>query len=70
MEWLWIGLGILYIVLLFTLGWACLKKGHGFLFALGLLFPLLWLIGALSRPTAAVTAPGLPPGQGATWPNG
>lgn len=41
------GLGILYVVLLITLGIISLRKGHWVMFILGLFLPLFWLIGAL-----------------------
>jgi len=42
-----IGLGILYIILLVTLGVISLRKGHWVMFIIGLFVPLFWLIGAL-----------------------
>ena len=41
------GLGILYVVLLLTLGVLTLRKGHWVMFIIGIFIPLLWLIGAL-----------------------
>ena len=55
---LWIGLGILYLLVLFTLGITCLRKGHWLMFIFGFVFPLFWLIGALIAPTEAVSRPG------------
>ncbi len=49
----WVGLGILYLVLLGTLGVMSLRKGHWVWFILGLFIPVCWLIGALSPPTKA-----------------
>jgi hypothetical protein len=46
MEFL-IGGGILYLILLVTLGIMSLRKGHWVMFILGFLLPLFWLIGAL-----------------------
>ena len=55
--WLWILLGVLYLTALFVLGLATLRKGHTALFWFGILFPFLWIVGALMRPTpAAATA--------------
>jgi hypothetical protein len=51
MAFLWILLGIIYVVVLITLGLSTLRKGHYFLFFVGIIFPLLWLIGALIAPT-------------------
>jgi hypothetical protein len=42
-----IGGGILYLVLLVTLGIVSIRKGHWVMFLIGLIFPLFWLIGAL-----------------------
>jgi hypothetical protein len=43
-------LGILYVVLLITLGIISLRKGHWIMFILGIFVPLFWLIGALLPP--------------------
>jgi len=52
---MWWGIGIggffLYLVVLFTLGFTTLRNGHGWMFFLGILFPLLWLFGALMPPS-------------------
>ena len=40
-------LGILYVVLLITLGIMTLRKGHWVMFLIGIIFPILWLIGAI-----------------------
>jgi hypothetical protein len=45
------GLGILYFVLLVTLGILSLRKGHWIMFIIGIFFPLFWLIGAVIPPT-------------------
>ena len=45
-----IGFGILYLVLLVTLGILSLRKGHWVMFIIGIFFPLFWLIGALMPP--------------------
>jgi len=50
---LWIGLGVLYVVVLITLGITCVRNGHWVMFIVGFVFPLLWLIGALMGPTEA-----------------
>jgi hypothetical protein len=53
---MWWGIGIgaffLYLVVLFTLGFTTLRNGHGWMFFLGIFFPLLWLFGALMQPRA------------------
>ena len=59
----WIGLGILYVVLLVTLGITSLRKGHWVMFILGIFLPVFWLIGALIAPTEAAGRPG-PVGSG------
>ena len=53
---LWILLGVLYLTALFMLGLSTLRKGHTALFWFGILFPLLWIIGALMAPTPAAAA--------------
>jgi hypothetical protein len=48
---LWILFGIFYVVILVTLGLATLRKGHVLLFIVGIIFPVLWLVGAMIAPT-------------------
>jgi hypothetical protein len=48
--WWGIGGGILYLVLLFTLGIMTIRKGHWVMFLLGIPLPLFWIIGALMPP--------------------
>ena len=48
--------GVLYLILLFTLGVLSIRKGHWVMFILGLFFPLFWLIGALLPPTDSARA--------------
>jgi hypothetical protein len=45
-----VGFGILYFVLLVTLGIMAIRKGHWVMFIIGIFFPLFWLIGALLPP--------------------
>lgn len=40
-------LGAIYLVLLITLGIMTLRKGHWVMFIIGIIFPLLWLVGAI-----------------------
>lgn len=47
----WVGLGILYIVLLVVLGLMSIKKGHWIMFLIGIFLPIFWLVGALLPPT-------------------
>ena len=42
--------GLIYVVLLLTLGVITIRKGHWVMFIIGLFVPLFWLIGALMRP--------------------
>jgi hypothetical protein len=51
-----IGGGILYLILLFTLGFMTLSKGHGWMFFFGIFLPLSWLIGAFFEPTRPQSA--------------
>ena len=53
---LWILLGTLYLVAIFTLGLATLRKGHTVMFWVVIFFPLLWIVGALMQPTAKAVA--------------
>jgi hypothetical protein len=39
--------GVLYFILLVTLGFISLRKGHWVMFIIGIFFPLFWLIGAI-----------------------
>jgi hypothetical protein len=56
---LWILLGALYLTLFFLLGLATLRKGHYFLFFVGIIFPVLWVVGALLGPTQSAQAAGV-----------
>lgn len=53
---LWIAVATLYLVLLWTLGIRTFRNGHYLLFFGGIVFPLLWIIGALMGPTAEAQA--------------
>ena len=53
---LWILLGVLYIALWVTLGMTTLRKGHTALFWFGIIFPVLWIVGAIMQPTPQVAA--------------
>jgi hypothetical protein len=47
----WVGgLGILYLVLIITIGVMCLRKGHWVMFIIGIFLPFFWLIGAIIPP--------------------
>ena len=55
--WLWILLGVLYLHPHCSYSaWRRSARGHTALFWLGILFPLLWIVGALMRPTPAAAA--------------
>ena len=56
---LWLLLAVVYFVLFVTLALTTLRKGHYLLFWLGIIFPLLWIIGALMSPTARAEARGV-----------
>jgi hypothetical protein len=45
-----IGFGVLYLVLVLTLGIMTLRKGHWVMFIVGLFLPLFWIIGAIIPP--------------------
>ena len=45
--------GLLYLILVFTLGLMTLRNGHGWMFFFGFFFPLLWIIGAFMQPATA-----------------
>jgi ABC-type multidrug transport system permease subunit len=45
--------GLLYLILLVTLGVLSIRKGHWVMFIIGIFIPLFWLIGALLPPTAS-----------------
>ena len=42
--------GVLYFILLVTLGIITLRKGHWVMFILGIILPLFWIIGAIMPP--------------------
>ena len=48
---LWILLAVLYLTALVSLGVSTLRKGHTVLFVVGIVFPILWIVGALMAPT-------------------
>ena len=52
---LWFVLAAIYLTALIVLGLSTLRKGHTALFWLGIIFPVLWIVGALMAPTAAAT---------------
>ena len=56
---LWLLLAVVYFVLFVTLALTTLRKGHYLLFWVGIIFPVLWIIGALMGPTARAEARGV-----------
>jgi hypothetical protein len=44
---IWALAGIIWFVLLVTLGIMSIRKGHWVMFILGFFFPLFWVIGGL-----------------------
>ena len=47
---LWVILGIVWLILLITLGIMSIRRGHWVMFLIGLFFPVFWIIGALLPP--------------------
>ena len=47
---LWVGFGVLYLVLLATLGIMSIRKGHWVMLIVGIFLPLFWAIGAIMPP--------------------
>jgi hypothetical protein len=45
-----IGAGILYLVLMVTLGVMTIRNRHAWLFFFGIFFPILWIFGAFMSP--------------------
>jgi hypothetical protein len=48
-----VGLGVLYVILLVTLGIMSIRKGHWVMFIIGIFIPIFWVIGALMPPKTA-----------------
>jgi hypothetical protein len=53
---LWFVLAAVYLTALIVLGLATLRKGHTALFWFGIVFPILWIVGALMAPTPNAAA--------------
>ena len=47
-------LGIIWLVLLVTLGVMSIRKGHWIMFLIGIFIPIFWIIGALMPPKQRV----------------
>jgi hypothetical protein len=56
---LWILLGALYLTLFFLLGLATLRRGHYFLFFVGIIVPVVWVVGAFLGPSRNGPAAGV-----------
>lgn len=56
---LWIFLAAIYVSAFIAIGLMTLRKGHYVLFFVGLVFPILWIVGALIEPTPRARAEGL-----------
>jgi hypothetical protein len=56
MTWLWILLAILYVAIWIYFGLATFRKGHYWLFWIGFIFPILWIVGAFIAPTERAAA--------------
>jgi hypothetical protein len=50
----WILLGVVYFTVFVMLGLATLRRGHTVLFFFGIIFPILWIVGAVLGPTERV----------------
>jgi hypothetical protein len=48
----WTLLVVLYVALFVGLGMSTFRKGHQVLFWVGIIFPVLWIVGAIMPPTA------------------
>ena len=46
----YVGMGVIYLVLLFTVAVLTFRKGHWVLGLIGIIFPILWLVGAVLPP--------------------
>ena len=46
-----IGAVLLYATMLLLFGWRTISNGHGLLFVLGFILPVLWLVGVLRSPS-------------------
>jgi hypothetical protein len=56
---LWLILAVVYIMLFITLALTTWRKGHYFLFWVGIILPVLWIIGAVIAPTGKAEARGV-----------
>lgn len=56
MTFLWILLGVVYVACWIYFGLATFRKGHYWMFWLGFIIPILWIVGAFIEPTERATA--------------
>ena len=42
---------MLYATMFLLFGWRTISNGHGLLFVLGFILPVLWLVGVLRSPS-------------------
>jgi hypothetical protein len=56
---LWLLAAVLYVALFVTLALTTFRKGHFVLFWVGIIFPVLWIVGAIMAPSARVQARGV-----------
>jgi len=52
-------LAVIYIALFIFLGIETIRRGHWLLFFIGIIFPLLWIVGALMPPTRRAQEAGI-----------
>ncbi len=52
-------LALIWITMLIFFGIETIRKGHWILFFIGIVLPVLWVIGALSSPTRRAAAAGV-----------
>lgn len=52
----WFILAVIYLMLFITLALTTFRKGHYLLFWVGIIFPVLWIFGAIMAPTARADA--------------
>jgi hypothetical protein len=55
---LWLLLAVVYVTLFITLALTTLREGQLVLFWVGIIFPVLWIIGALMGPAARIEGRG------------
>ena len=53
----WFLIAVVYLVVLATLGVSTLRRGHTVLFIIGIIVPLVWVIGAVIAPSPRAAGP-------------